>query len=67
MRTFDEVTRIITRIVRLQNSILDHTGHVIRGTSRDDLRITVDEIQRLRESIGWGPLDMAGRKRRIRK
>lgn len=62
--TFDDHTATITRIVQLQNSILDHSGHVIRGTPRVSLRATVDEIQRLRESVGWEPLDMTGRYRR---
>jgi hypothetical protein len=61
---FSESTRAITRIGNLQVSILDHTGHVRRGLSRDDVRITVDEIQRLRGLVGWKPLDMTGRYRR---
>lgn len=62
--TFDESTRAITRIACLQNELLDHTGHVTRGMSRDDRRITLDEIQRLRAKVGWKPLDMTGRTRR---
>lgn len=61
MRNFDEDTSAITRIARLQNQLLDHTGHVARGRSRDDTRIDLDEIQRLREKVGWKPLDMTGR------
>lgn len=36
------------RIVRLQAELLDHTGHVTHGLSRDDTRISLDEIQRMR-------------------
>ena len=59
--TFEEGTSVITRIALLQNKLLDHTGHVTRGQSRDDTRITLDEIQRLRAQVGWKPLAMAGR------
>jgi hypothetical protein len=52
MMTFDESTSAITRIARLQAMLLDHTGHVVRGQSRDDTRITLDEIQRLRGPRG---------------
>jgi len=62
--TFDESTNAITRIARLQVQLLDHTGHVNRGMSRDDRRITLNEIQRLRAAVGWKPLDMTGRTRR---
>ena len=63
--TFDEQTKMITRIARLQNELLDYTGHVTRGLSRDDRKIILDEIQRLRSLVGWEPLDMAGRTRRV--
>lgn len=59
--TFEENTRLITRVTRLQASVLDHTGHVARGQSRDDVRIDVSEIQRMRALLGWKPLDMKGR------
>lgn len=62
--TFDQKTRQITRLARLQNQLLDHTGHVARGVSRDNVRVTLDEIQRIRTLIGWEPLDMSGRYRR---
>lgn len=62
--TFDQTTSHITRIANLQIQLFDHTGHVRRGTSRDDRRMLVDEIQRLRALVGWGPLDMTGRTRR---
>lgn len=64
--TFDESSRAIARICCLQAELLDYTGHVTRGMSRDDTRITLDEIQRLRELVGWKPLDMTGRWRRAR-
>jgi hypothetical protein len=64
--TFEETSSVITRIARMQNGLLDHTGHVQRGQSRDDVRITLDEIQRLRARVGWKPLDMTGRWRRDR-
>jgi hypothetical protein len=64
MMTFEETTTCLTRIANLQAQLLDYTGHVTRGMSRDDQRITLDEIQRLRESVGWPPLDMVGRYRR---
>lgn len=54
--TFSEGTRAITRIANLQNDLLDHTGHVRKGTSRDDRKMLVDEINRLREKVGWKPL-----------
>ena len=53
--TFTESTRAITRIANLQNELLDHTGHVRKGTSRDDRKMLVDEINRLREMVGWEP------------
>jgi hypothetical protein len=62
--TFAESTSAITRIARLQSELLDYTGHVTRGMSRDDARIALDEIQRLRARVGWQPLIMAGRWRR---
>lgn len=64
MLTFHESSRAITRICRLQATLLDHTGHLARGQSRDDARITLDEIQRERARVGWKPLDMTGRWRR---
>jgi hypothetical protein len=64
--TFPESTRAITRISNLQAQLLDYTGHVARGQGRDDVRITLDEIQRLRELVGWKSLDMTGRWRRPR-
>ena len=67
MLTFDQSTDAITRICRLQSQLLDHTGHVTRGMSRDDVRITLDEIQRLRSLVGFKPLDMTGRYRRAVK
>ena len=54
------------RIIRLQARLLDHTGHVTRGMSRDDARINLDEINRLRALNGWKLLDMTGRWRRGR-
>lgn len=62
--TFEESTRIITRICQIQGRVLDHTGHVARGQSRDDVRIDIGEIQRLRALVGWKSLDMTGRYRR---
>jgi hypothetical protein len=62
--TFDESTSAITRIACMQNRLLDHSGHVTRGRSRDDTRIDLGEIQRLRGKVGWKPLDMTGRYRR---
>jgi hypothetical protein len=62
--SFAESTRAITRISNMQSTLLDYTGHVARGQSRDDVRITLDEIQRLRGLVGWKPLDMTGRWRR---
>jgi hypothetical protein len=64
MSTFDEGTKDITRITFFQNQLLDHTGHTVRGLTRDDKRMLVDEIQRLRQRVGWKPLDMTGRTRR---
>jgi hypothetical protein len=64
LMTFIESTRAITRIGQIQGRIFDHTGHIARGQSRDDVRIDVDEIQRLRALVGWAPLDMTGRYRR---
>jgi hypothetical protein len=64
--TFAESTSAITRIGRLQAQLLDHTGHVTPGLSRDGARIALDEIQRLRALVGWCPLDMTGRWRRQR-
>jgi hypothetical protein len=52
------------RIITLQAQLLDHTGHVRRGMSRDAVRSTLDEINRMRELNGWKPLDMRGRYRR---
>jgi hypothetical protein len=46
------------------DALLDHSGHVTRGRSRDDTRIDLGEIQRLRGKVGWKPLDMTGRYRR---
>lgn len=65
MTTFDQTTSLITRIARLQVELFDHTGHVRRGMPRDDRRITLEEIQRLRALVGWAPIDMTGRTRRI--
>lgn len=62
--SFDQTTQHLTRLVRLQTQLLDHTGHVVRGLSRDDARVTLDEIQRVRALLGWKPLDMTGRYRR---
>jgi hypothetical protein len=64
--TFEEISSIITRIATLQNGLLDHSGHVRRGQSRGDVRVTLDEIQRLRARVDWKPLDMTGRWRRDR-
>jgi hypothetical protein len=52
------------RIITLQAQLLDHTGHVWHGMSRDAVRFTLDEINRMRELNGWKPLDMRGRYRR---
>lgn len=57
-------TETITAIVRLQNRLLDHTGHVVRGTPRHTAHEIVDDINRLRRSINWKALDMTGRYRR---
>lgn len=62
--TFDESSRTITRIVRLQVLLLDHTGHVNRGLSRDDCKMYVGEINHERARVGWKPLEMTGRYRR---
>lgn len=64
--TFAESTDLLTRIWCLQAILLDYTGHVTRGMSRDDVRINLDEIQRIRALVGWKPLDMTGRWRRAR-
>jgi hypothetical protein len=55
-----------TRIIRMQAQLLDHSGHVTRGLSRDDTRILLDEVNFLRERNGWQPLDMTGRRQRRR-
>jgi hypothetical protein len=55
-----------TRIIRMQAQLLDHSGHVTRGLSRDDARILLDEVNFLRERNGWQPLDMTGRRQRRR-
>lgn len=62
--TFDESTRVITRIGIAQAELLDHSGHVARGLSRVAARELVAEIDALRGSVGWAPLDMGGRWRR---
>lgn len=59
--TFEESTTCITRIANLQSTLLDHTGHVYRGTPRAEARSLVAEINSLRERVGWRPLDMTGR------
>ena len=62
--TFRESSYYMSRIACLQADLLDYTGHVTRGLSRDDRRIMLDEIQRMRALVGWRPLDMTGRYRR---
>jgi hypothetical protein len=62
--TFDESTRVISRIGNAQAELLDHTGHVTRGLSRVTARGLVAEIDALRGLVGWAPLDMGGRWRR---
>ena len=59
--TFDESTRIITRITELQNRLFDYTGHVRLKTPRDEARYLVERIDHYRELVGWKPLDMGGR------
>lgn len=57
-------TQMLTRLARMQNTLLDHSGHVVKGLSHDDVRMMVDEIKRMRDLMGWKPLDMTGRYRR---
>ena len=59
--TFDESTTAITRIACAQSDLLDYTGHVVAGMRVTTRRALVAEIQALRSSVGWSPLDMAGR------
>lgn len=51
-------------IVGLQAELLDHSGHVNRGLTRERARALVEEINALRTANGWKPLDMTGRWRR---
>lgn len=67
MDYYPESTTALTLLVTYQAKLLDHSGHVTRGLSRDDARIYLDEIQRLREKLGWPPLDMTGRWKRQRR
>jgi hypothetical protein len=59
--TFDESTRRITRIANAQNELLDHSGHVWAHLCVSRRRALVTEINRLRGSVAWKPLDMRGR------
>lgn len=57
-------TTAITRIVVAQAELLDYTGHVNRGLPRVAARRLVEEINSLRATVGWPPLNMTGRWRR---
>lgn len=59
--TIKEYAARDARIVTLQAQLFDHTGHVRKGQSRDDVKSLIDQINFLRERNGWPPLDMAGR------
>ena len=62
--TFEETTARITEVVRAQNELLDYTGHVVRGLSRDRAAELIKTINAGRERLGWKPLDLYGRYRR---
>ena len=61
MSTFEESTKSITRICNAQNELLDHTGHVWPHLNVTRRRVLVTEINNLRVSVGWRPLEMRGR------
>lgn len=54
-------------ITATQAQLLDHSGHVRRGLSRDDARMLLDYVNWLRERNGWKSLDMTGRWQRARR
>ncbi len=53
MTTFEMSSYAITRICCLQTELFDYTGHVRKGMSRDDRKRLVNEINRMREMVGW--------------
>jgi hypothetical protein len=53
----------ITKVVQLQNELLDDTGHVRRGMASKRVLDLIDEIDKLRAAVGWKPLDVEGRLR----
>lgn len=53
----------ITKVVQLQNELLDDNGHVRRGIPSKRVLEMIDEIDKLRAAVRWKPLDMEGRLR----
>jgi hypothetical protein len=62
--TMEAAAQRDARICTLQARLLDHTGHIHRGMSRDDARCLTDEINSLRAMNGWKELHPVRHRRR---
>ena len=61
--TLSQAVEASTALAAAQAQLLDYSGHIRAGIGRRRQRELVREIQALRASLGWKPLDMAGRGR----
>jgi hypothetical protein len=53
----------ITKVVQLQNELLDDNGHVRRSIPSKRVLEMIDEINELRAALRWKPFDVEGRLR----
>jgi hypothetical protein len=59
--TSQEKTAAVARVRWLEQQLFDGDGHVRRRVSRDQAQAIVDELNRLRATLGWLEVDLAGR------
>jgi len=59
--TLEAATTASTTLSKLQSQLLDYTGHVNKELPATKRIALVSQIQGIRKSRGWSPLDMSGR------
>jgi hypothetical protein len=56
-----EKTAAVTKVRWLEQQLFDGDGQVRRHVSREQAHAIVDELNRLRATLGWLEVDLAGR------
>jgi hypothetical protein len=59
--TSQQKTAAVTRVRWLERELFDSDGQVRRRVSCERAQAIVDELNRLRVSLGWLEVDLAGR------